>query len=80
MSIADSPTREPSLLAELGLDQSFRPAEVQTLEETGLSPTLVESLVTKHLLNVGSDSGRRIADKLCLPFGALDSIFHSLRS
>lgn len=80
MSTIDLPTQESSLLSQLGLDQSFRPAEVQTLEETGLGPTFVESLVTKHLLTVGSDSGRRIADTLCLPFGVMESIYQGLRA
>jgi predicted ATPase with chaperone activity len=75
----DLPDRESDLISQLGLDESFRPPEVQSLEETGLGPTLLESLVSKHLLTVGSDSGRRIADKLCVPFGILEPIYQSLR-
>ncbi len=79
MSIIDLPTRESSIVSEFGLDESFRPTQVESLEETGLGPTLVESLVCKYLLTVGSNSGRRIADTLCLPFGILEPIFQSLR-
>lgn len=79
MSLIDFPVRESSLVSELGLDESFRPPEVRSLEETGLGPTLVESLVCKHLLTVGSGSGRRVADSLCLPFGVLEPIYQTLR-
>ncbi len=79
MSMIDLPDHDSDLISQLGLDESFRPPEVQSLEETGLGPTLLESLVCKHLLTVGSDSGRRIADVLCLPFGILESIYQQLR-
>jgi predicted ATPase with chaperone activity len=80
MSVMDLPPAESSLVSALGLDDSFRPPEVQTLEETGLSDSLIESLAGKYLLGVGSESGRRIADALCLPFGVVESIFQSLRT
>jgi predicted ATPase with chaperone activity len=68
-----------SLLAELMSDEVFRPAEPQSIEETGLSTTMIEDLICKHILAVGSISGREIADRLCLPFAILDGIFRSLR-
>ena len=80
MSIVDLPTGEGSLLSALGLDDDFRPAEPQSLEETGLSEAILEGLICKYLLGVGSESGRRIADVLCLPFGVIEPTWHRLRS
>ena len=85
MSVAQLPevesnVAEGSLLKALGLDQSFRPAEPKSLEETGLSETLVESLIVKFLLAIGSDSGRTLSDRLCLPFCILEKTYQSLKS
>ncbi len=79
MSISTEKPRE-GLLAALLSDEGFRPAAPRTIEETGLSPSLIESLVCKHLAIVGSHSGRLIAEQLCLPFGILDGLFQALRS
>jgi predicted ATPase with chaperone activity len=75
-------TLEPqsdSLLDALLGDDSFRPAEPQSIAETGLSPVVVESLILKILLQVGSASGREIASRLCLPFRLLEELLLSLR-
>src|SRR5688500_9386614 len=69
-----------SLLAALGMDENFRPAEPKSIAETGLTEALIESLICKFILAVGSDSGRGLADKLHLPFGILEQTFQSLRS
>lgn len=68
-----------SLLAALGLEENFRPSEPKSIAETGLSETLIETLICKFVLAIGSDSGRGIAEKLRLPFGILESLFQSLR-
>lgn len=72
-------TPSGSLLAALGLKDNFRPSEPKSIAETGLTETLIESLLCKFLLAVGSDSGRGLAEKLLLPFGILESTFQSLR-
>lgn len=69
-----------SLLSALGLDTNFRPAEPKSLAETGLSEAVIEGLLCKFLLAVGSDSGRGLADRLHLPYGILEQTFQSLRS
>jgi predicted ATPase with chaperone activity len=61
-------------------DERFWPAEPKTLEETGLPPNLVESLVFKHLAAAGNISGRRIAEQVCLPFRVLEEILATLRT
>ncbi|RIK73583.1 MAG: AAA family ATPase [Planctomycetota bacterium] len=58
----------------------FFPREPQSLEETGLSTVLVESLVLKYLLQVGSASGREIAGRICVPFRILEDLLLALRS
>ena len=60
--------RVSALLAQDG----FVPALPRTLEETGLSESLVEGLICKRLAAVGNESGRGIAQALCLPIGLLD--------
>jgi predicted ATPase with chaperone activity len=67
------------LLASILSEDTFRPAEPKTIEETGLSASLIENLVIKYVLLIGSASGRKIADNVCLPFGLLEPIFQSLR-
>ena len=72
--------RPGSVLASLLSEESFRPAELRSLEETGLPASLVESLVCKFLLQTGSSSGREIAKEICLPFGVLNGILQALRT
>ncbi len=79
MSIAVSEPQD-GLLATLLSDEGFRPAAPRSLEETGLATTMIESLICKHLMLVGSDSGRGVANRICLPFGILDGLLQSLRT
>jgi len=67
-------------LSSILSDETFRPAEPRSIEDTGLSITFVEALVCKYLLVVGSASGRSISRQICLPFGALEGVYQSLRS
>lgn len=80
MSLAEPSSTGESLIAALGLDESFRPVEPQSLAEAGLSDVLMETFVCKHLLNVGTATGRSIAQHLCLPFGILGNVFQTLRT
>ena len=79
MSVALAPASAGSLLASILSDDAFRPAEPRSIEETGLTSSVVEGLALKYILLIGSASGRQIADQLCLPFGVLESILLSLR-
>src|SRR5947207_7355824 len=58
-----------SLLASILSEDSFRPAEPKTLEETGLTAALIENLILKYISLIGSASGRQCSDNLCLSFG-----------
>ena len=52
---------EPGMLAALLSEEIYFPPEPESLSETGISGVLIESLVLKHLLQVGSTTGRDIA-------------------
>ena len=67
------------LLATILSEESYRPAEPETLQETGLPISLVESLMLKSLLLVGQSSGRKLAEHICLPFRVLEPILQNLR-
>lgn len=72
-------TPETGLLASLLAEQSFLPSAPESIEQTGLSDTLIESLICKLLLTVGTASGRTIAERICFPFGVLEELLLSLR-
>ncbi|MFO0844997.1 MAG: ATPase [Gemmataceae bacterium] len=59
---------------------AFQPAQPSSLEEAGLSEGLVESLLCKRLLAVGKESGRALAEHVCLSYGLLEDVFQRLRS
>jgi predicted ATPase with chaperone activity len=80
MSTSLAEARDTDLLASLLNEDVFHPPEPQSLEETGVSPVLVETLICKYLLQVGSASGRDIGKRLCLPFKVLEDVLLALRS
>ncbi len=59
---------------------AFHPRVVNTFEEAGLSHAMVESLVLKFLLNLGTASGRRISAELGLPFGPFPEFLRQLKN
>ncbi len=71
---------DPELVVSLLTDEAFRPAEPATLEDAGLSATLVESLICKRLAVCGSATGREIAKDVCLPFTVVGEILAGLRT
>jgi predicted ATPase with chaperone activity len=60
--------------------RAFYPKVVSTFEEAGLSHAMIESLVLKFLINVGTASGRRIASELGLPFGPFPEFLRQLKN
>jgi hypothetical protein len=79
MPTSPAPLHE-TLLANLLTDETFRPTEPRSVEETGLSPTLIEDLLLKYLLAIGSATGRDLATNVCLPFMILEDLFRTLRT
>jgi predicted ATPase with chaperone activity len=57
----------------------FVPREPQSLVETGLSPSDVESLILKLLLSRGDLVGRDIAEHIQLPFVLVDELLRQLK-
>jgi predicted ATPase with chaperone activity len=60
--------------------KAFYPEPVATFEEAGLDYAMVESLILKFLLNLGTASGRRIAAELGLPFGPFPEFLRALKN
>jgi len=58
----------------------FRPAEPQTLEQTGLSEAFVQALLCKQLSVSGQATGRSLANSACLPFGIGTRLLDTLRN
>ncbi len=80
MSITETGSGSLDLLATILSDESFRPSEPASLEETGLPVSMIESLICKRLLLAGRLSGRQVAEHICLPFNMLEGLFQNLRS
>ena len=59
---------------------AFTPMQPRTLRETGISSAMVEKIIMKFLLQVGTETGRRIAAQLKLPFKVIDPMLRQLRS
>lgn len=72
MPTTHAEVRELGLLESLLVEDVFQPVEPQSIEQTGISPIVIEALICKYLLQIGSTSGREIAQHLCLPFGILE--------
>ena len=60
-------------------EEPFIPRETETLQETGLTETLLEELILRYLLARGEASGRLISDQIKLPFRLLDPVLSRLK-
>jgi predicted ATPase with chaperone activity len=69
-----------TLIATLLGDKGFQPLEAQTLEQAGLSESLVDSLICKHLNVLGNATGRSLAESICLPLRVVELRFGKLKS
>ncbi len=79
MTIDTEETRGSALATVLS-EEGFHPIPPRSLEDTNLSAALIESLLLKLLAVVGSSSGRGIAERICLPFGVIESLLQTLRT
>jgi predicted ATPase with chaperone activity len=80
MSTTTSPLAEINVLETLLSSDSFVPSIPNSIEECGIAATTVEGLVMKYLLQLGARSGRNIAQRLCLPFGILESLLDKMKT
>lgn len=77
--IAESHSSDAAFLATILAGDNFWPSEPRSLREAGLTETYLNGLIAKHLLANGTLSGRMIADRIALPFGIIEKVFHDLR-
>jgi len=68
------------LLATILSEEAYRPIEPDSIKDTGLPTSLIESLIFKRLSMVGIESGRKLAEFICIPFRLLEPILHEMRS
>jgi len=80
MSTGSTTLDSSGMLASLLNDDVYHPPEPHSLDETGVSPVMIETLVLKLLLQVGSCSGREVAKRICLPYAILEDLLLALRS
>ncbi|WP_182866215.1 AAA family ATPase [Stieleria mannarensis] len=71
---------DSGLLGSLLTDDTFWPAETQSLSETGLSDSFVEGLILKSVLSTGTISGRSLSEFIGLPFKVTDPLLDSMRT
>ncbi len=76
----ECPDSTDSVLSTLLSEESFRPAQPRSIEDTGLSESLIESLICKYVAATGAGCGRDIAEELCLPLGVLEGTLAGLRA
>lgn len=60
-------------------DEPFTPLEPNTLEDSGVSESLVEELVVKYLFARGEAAGKAIADQVKLPFLLIEPVLNRLK-
>ncbi|MCA9192010.1 MAG: AAA family ATPase [Planctomycetales bacterium] len=61
-------------------DDCYWPAEPTSLEDAGISESLLESLICQTFLANGTLSGRKVAERLGLPFGIVDHHLSTMRN
>ena len=79
-SVAEETSIDPHLLRSLLTEDAFCPVEPISLEQSGLSESLIESLLCKQLAVSGSLTGRTLAREVCLQFGIVGRILDVLRA
>lgn len=80
MSTTETHANEDLWLQTFLSEERFCPTEPKTLEQTGLSLAVIESLILKHLAVVGTASGRGIAESIHLPYRILEEVYAVLRT
>lgn len=80
MLATDPEVHEESWLEAFLSDERFWPTEPRTLDEAGLPPAFVESLICKRLAVSGTLSGRNTAEAVCLPFRLVEELLAAMRT
>src|SRR5262245_22804150 len=77
--IASEPRTDRDPISALLSSDSFAPAQPSNLADTGLPEAQLDALLCKRLLVIGMESGRQIAEYVCLPFGLVEERLAKLR-
>ncbi|MFN3188887.1 MAG: AAA family ATPase [Aureliella sp.] len=77
---SDTDSMVASSLPSVMHEDHYWPAEPTSVEDTGLSEPLLESIICQILLASGTLSGRRVAEMIGLPFGIIDEKLAGLRT
>ena len=80
VAIHETQAVDAGMLGSLLTDDTFWPAETQSLAETGLSDSYIEALLLKSVLNIGTLSGRNLAEFVGLPFKVIDPMLDAMRT
>ncbi|HSH74679.1 MAG TPA: hypothetical protein VLA09_03155 [Longimicrobiales bacterium] len=67
----------PPVSVETDKPEAFRPAQPETLEDTGLTASQVQDLFLKILHRHGALRGDQLAEVIALPFGIIDDLLLS---
>jgi len=78
--VTETHSFEPSFLEGLLPDDHFWPAQPNDLDETGLSESFIEGLILKTILDGGTISGRKISERVGLPFRVIEPVLDILRT
>lgn len=68
-----------NLLATIMMEENFRPHDPLTIADTGIPHTLIDSLILKRLLVSGQNSGRQLANEICINFNIVEELLRHLR-
>ena len=64
---AADPAQQQAAAAALESDTGFFPHQTKTFKDLGISPTIVEELITKYLFAIGEATIREIAEQTAIP-------------
>ncbi len=79
-AIHETQAVDAGVLGSLLTDDTFWPAETQSLSETGLSDSYIEGLLLKTILSIGTLSGRHLSELIGLPFKVIDPMLDQMRT
>jgi predicted ATPase with chaperone activity len=79
IGVRDTASLGNEVLPAILNDDAFWPAEPASLEEAGVTEMFVESLLSQILLGVGTMSGRKLAERIGLPFGIVEPQLAQMR-
>ncbi|MCA9035112.1 MAG: AAA family ATPase [Planctomycetaceae bacterium] len=57
----------------------YTPRQPQSMREIGIPPSMIEKIILKYLMQMGVETGRRIAGQLKLPFRLIEPMLKQMR-